>query len=162
MDTDTRLDLIETRNQLLDLISSYGQGFDNQDPDLLHSIWTEDATLTLGPWGTHAGVDQIMAAAEGFWAASPYMHHWTANPLLEIDLEAGTATAISALNCLCTYIETGTFHIGGNYRDCFVRQVDGRWLIAERVLDLAFYTPLPDWKPTQGSETDLVETGAGA
>ena len=102
-----------------------------------------------------------MGAAEQFWTASPYMHHWTANPMVEIDLANGTGSATSALNCLCTYIETGTAHIGGNYRDRFVR-TEGRWLISERILDLAFFTPLPEWKPTQGSEAEVVKAAAGA
>jgi hypothetical protein len=152
-----RLDALEARNELLDLISGYAQGFDHHDATLLRSIWTEDAVLVLGPWGRFEGVEEVMGAAAAFWSASPHMHHWMANPLLEVDLEAGTATASTSLDCYCTYLETGTFHIGGRYRDRFVRE-EGRWAIAERIFDLAFYTPLPDWKPEQGSEAESTET----
>ncbi len=154
MDTDTRLELLEARNALLDLISGYAQGFDNHDAELLRSIWHEDAVLDLGEiFGCHRGLDAIMAAADQFWTGAPHMHHWMANPLAEIDLEAGTATASTALDCLSTFAGAGTSHIGGRYRDKFVR-VDGRWVISERTLDVQFVTPMPEWKPAQGSEAE--------
>ena len=158
-DMAARLDRIEARNDLLDLISSYAQGFDHHDSELLRSIWTDDAVLVLGPWGRFEGIDAVMGAAEQFWTASPNMHHWMANPLLELDLEGGVATATTSLDCYCTYLKSGTFHIGGRYRDRFVR-TEGRWAIAERIFDLSFYTPLPDWKPEQGTEAEPAEAPA--
>jgi hypothetical protein len=160
MDTDTRLELLETRNALLDLISGYAQGFDNHDPQLLRSVFHEDGVLDLGElWGRHEGVEQIIAAADQFWIGAPNMHHWMANPLLEIDLDAGTATATTALDCLSTFVDTGTHHIGGNYRDTY-RRIDGRWWITERIFDLQFLTPMPDWKPADGSEASMAQAGA--
>ena len=159
MDLEDRIALLETRNQLLDLISSYGHGFDHKDRDLLRSIWTEDAVLDLGFFGRFEGIEAIMGAADQYDAAAPFMHHWMANPLLEIDLAGGSASAATELDCLCTYHEEGTSHIGGRYRDRFVRD-GGRWLIAERVMDIAFVTPLPDWKPAQGVEAEPVEARA--
>jgi hypothetical protein len=162
MDTETRLDLLESRKELLDLISAYAQGFDNHDPELLRSIWHEGAVLDLGPiFGCYSGLDEIMAAAEEFWIGAPHMHHWMANPLVEIDLAAGTATGSTALDCLSTFTAAGTSHIGGRYRDEFVR-VDGRWVISARTLDVRFVTPMPDWKPAQGSEAEPVEAHAEA
>jgi len=162
MDTDTRLELLETRNALLDLISGYAQAFDNHDAELLRSIWHKDAVLDLGEiFGWYRGLDEIMTAADQFWTGAPHMHHWMANPLVEIDLEAGTATASTALDCLSTFTDAGTSHIGGRYRDTFVR-VDGRWVISERTLDVQFVTPMPDWKPAEGSEAESVPVEAHA
>lgn len=151
MDTETRLELLEARNELHDLISRYAHGFDHQDAETLRSIWRQDAVLDLDFFGRFEGIDEIMGAADQYWTAAPFMHHWMANPLFSIDLEAGTATAATELDCLCTYTEDGTSHIGGRYRDSFLRE-DGRWLIAERNFDISFVTPMPDWKPSQGAE----------
>ncbi|MFT3864953.1 MAG: nuclear transport factor 2 family protein [Solirubrobacterales bacterium] len=159
MDQETRLDLLEARNDLLDLISRYAQGFDHQEAETLRSIWREDAVLDLGFFGRFVGIDEIMGAANQYWTAAPFMHHWMANPLLSIDIEAGTATAATELDCLCTYTGEGTSHIGGRYRDSFVRE-GGRWLIVERVFDIAFVTPMPDWKPAQGIEAEALEARA--
>jgi hypothetical protein len=156
MDIETRLELLETRNALQDLISGYAQGFDNHDPELLRSVFHSDGVLDLGEmWGRHEGIGQILAAADQFWIGAPNMHHWMANPLFEIDLEAGTATATTALDCLSTFVDTGTHHIGGNYRDDYKR-IDGRWWIMERIFDLQFMAPMPDWKPIAGTEATLA------
>lgn len=159
MGIETRLELLETRNQLLDLISSYAHGFDHQNPDLLRATFHADAVLDLDVFGRFEGIEAIVGAANMFWEAAPAMHHWMANPLFKIDLDAGTASASTSLDCLCTYVDTGTAHIGGGYDDTF-RRIDGRWWITQRDFDLQFVTPMPDWKPTQGSEAKL--TGAGA
>jgi hypothetical protein len=159
MNIEERLELLETRNALLDLISGYAQGFDNHDTDLLRNVFHENAVLDLDVFGTFEGIDGIVGAANMFWDAAPHMHHWMANPLIEIDLDAGKASASTSLDCLCTYVESGTSHIGGRYRDNFTR-IDGRWWIAERIFDLQFMTPMPEWKPTQGSEADLAGAGA--
>jgi len=147
--------MLETRNALIDLISGYAHGFDRHLPDLLREVFADDAVLDLAEFGTYRGIDEILGAAEQFWTAAPHMHHWMANPRLEIDLEAGTASGVTALDCLCTYVDSGTAHIGGRYVDRFARVAD-RWVIAERVFDLAFVTPMPEWKPAQGSEAPVA------
>lgn len=159
MDIETRLELLETRNALLDLISGYAQGFDHHDPALLREVFHEDALLDLDIFGRFQGIDAILGAADMFWTGAPHMHHWMANPLMEIDLESATATAVTSLDCLSTFIESGTSHIGGRYRDTF-RRVDGRWWMTERLFDLQFQTPMPDWKPAQGTEADTAGAAA--
>jgi hypothetical protein len=156
MDTVTRLELLETRNTLLDLISAYAQGFDNHDPELLRWAFHDDAVLDLGDlFGRYEGLDAILEAADQFWIGAPNMHHWMANPLIELDLDAGRATARTALNCLSTFVESGTSHIGGRYDDTFLR-IDGRWAISERTLIVQFVAPLADWKAAQGTEASAV------
>jgi hypothetical protein len=155
MEIADRLELLETRNALLDLISSYAQGFDDHRPELLRTTFHDDAVLELGLFGRYEGLDAILDAADQFWIGAPNMHHWMANPLLEIDLDAGRATATTALNCLSTFTESGTSHIGGRYDDVFLR-VDGRWAISERTLIVQFVAPLPDWAAAQGTEAVAV------
>ena len=151
-DLATRVELLETRNTLLDLISAYAQGFDNHDAGLLRSIWHEGAVLDLGGvFGRCEGIDGILTAADGMWKQTPFMHHWMANPLLEIDLEAGTATAASAVDAFTTDNSTGPTQIGGLYRDWFERR-DGRWAIVKRTFDLHYLTPIANWTPVHGSE----------
>ena len=71
MDYENRLDLLEARNDLLDLISAYAHGFDHQDATALRSIWREDAVLDLGFFG-HATAETtpdlcaLIASADTF------------------------------------------------------------------------------------------------
>jgi hypothetical protein len=159
MDIEARLELLECRNTLADLISGYAQGFDNHDVGLLKSVFHENAVLELDIFGRYEGIGEIVAAAEKFWVGAPNMHHWMANPLFAIDLDAGTASASTSLDCMSTFVETGPTHIGGRYDDVF-RRFDGRWWMCERVFELQFMAPMPDWKPTAGTEASVAGAAA--
>jgi SnoaL-like domain len=155
MNLSTRLELLEIRSALVDLISSAAQAFDNCDRELLRSTFHQDATVDLGElFGRHDGVAAILASAEEFWAAASSMHHWTANPLLEIDPAASRATGSTALDCVCTFADGGTYHCGGRYADTFAR-VDWRWTISRRRYEVQFMTPLPKWEVAQGTEAPV-------
>lgn len=155
MDLAIHLELLETRTSLLDLVASAAQAYDNRDRDLIRSTFHEQASVDLGEmFGRHDGLDAILASAEEFWAAASSMHHWTANGLLEIDLPSGRATGSTALDCVCTFVDAGTYHCGGRYADTFAR-VDGRWMISERRYEVQFMTALPKWEAAQGSEAPV-------
>jgi SnoaL-like protein len=145
----TRIDALESRIAIEALIYKYGHAFDGHDPEMLRSIWHDDATLSLGDFGDNEGIDAIMASADGNWKAMPHMHHWMANPLIAID--GDLATGLVAVDVLVTSIESGPTQISGLYRDTYERR-NGRWAIATRSLEMHFYTPLANWTPVAGSE----------
>ncbi len=53
----------------------------------------------------------------------PHMHHWMANPLIEIVEDSATATV--AANCLFHDIEQGPVQVSGLYHDRFARSEYG-------------------------------------
>jgi hypothetical protein len=149
-DIAARVDTLESRFALERLIAAYNQAVDNRDEALLRSIWHSDASLLLGDaFGNCTGIDAIIESAHKNWAQTPYMHHWMANPLIDID--GDHATGKVALDALITHSERGTVQISGLYHDRFERR-DGRWAFTERRLDLHYLTPLPHWKPVAGIE----------
>ena len=151
-DVAARLELLETRFTLLDLVASYSHGFDGHDLERLRSIWFEDSVLDLGAeFGRADGLAEIVEIAEGFWSQIPFMHHWMANTLLDIDLDDGSADGLSALDCHITRTTGEAAWLGGTYRDRFVRR-DGRRGLLERRFDLAYQTPVDSWAPELGSE----------
>jgi SnoaL-like domain len=148
---DSRLDAVESRFALERLIAEYAQAFDNHDEALLRSIWHEGALLSLGDaFGTFEGVEAIVESARQNWQKMPHMHHWMANPLIDID--GDSASGWAAVDCLCTHVEMGPVQISGLYHDRFERR-DGRWAFVERRFDLHFLTPLTNWTPVMGSES---------
>ncbi|MCE0764238.1 nuclear transport factor 2 family protein [Pseudonocardia kujensis] len=152
-DVDLRLDRLESTLAVHRLISQYAHAFDSQDLALLRSIWHDGAELRLGePFGDFAGIDGIVEAAHLLWSQSPRMHHWMSNVVVDLGTDGDDATAISALDCLVTNVELGPTQVGGVYRDRFERR-DGRWGLTERVFDLHYFTPIPNWTPAHGSET---------
>lgn len=145
-----RIDALESRFALERLIAAYNQAFDNRDEVLLRSIWHSDASLLLGnTFGNYTGIEAIIESAHKNWSQMPYMHHWMANPLIDID--GDQATGKVALDALVTHTEFGPVQISGLYHDRFERR-DGRWAFVERRFDLHYLTPLPNWKPVAGAE----------
>ena len=150
-DISLRLDVVESRFALERLIAGYAHAFDSHDEILLRSLWHDGARLSLGEaFGDYDGIDAIVESARQNWQRMPHMHHWMANPLVDIDGDKASGRA--AVDCLCLHIDMGPVQISGLYRDRFERR-DGRWAIVERIFDLHFLTPLANWKPVAGSET---------
>src|ERR1700744_5949477 len=122
---DSRLDAVESRFALERLIAEYAQAFDNHDETLLRSIWHEGASLSLGDaFGNFEGVEAIIGSARQNWQKMPHMHHWMANPLINIDGDAATGRA--SVDCLCTHAEMGPVQISGLSHARFERR-EGRW-----------------------------------
>jgi hypothetical protein len=153
MDIETlsaRLDALESRAAIDRLISAYSNAFDRIDARLLKDIWHLDASLDLPGFGTATGRDGILAMAENSWRQMPHMHHWMANPLIEIAGDSATGTV--AADCLFHDIDKGPVQVSGLYHDRFERRA-GKWAFVSRRFELHFLTPLNDWQPTAGVES---------
>lgn len=139
-----RLDLIESRFAIEDLIATYAKGFDRHDRELLFGIWHDDAVLDFGEaFGVHRGTEEIHAAAEGFWTMVPWMHHWQATPLIEID--GDRASAYVGLDCMVRHADDGPVRVGGYYEDEFERR-DGAWKFSRRMCDIQIWAPDPTFQ----------------
>jgi SnoaL-like domain len=150
-DFAARLDLLESRIAIERLSNEYAHGFDTADLEMVRGIWFEDSRLLMGePYGDYHGIEEILAGTQNFFEITPAMHHFMANPLIDID--GDKAHADYALDCFCTSGEMGPIHIGGFYRDDLERR-DGRWGIVTRVFELSFLTPISNWTPKFGSES---------
>ncbi|WP_296258856.1 MULTISPECIES: nuclear transport factor 2 family protein [unclassified Pseudomonas] len=144
-----RVDALESRAAIEALISGYANAFDRKDRGLLQDIWHEDAILDLPGFGSAASRDEILSMANNNWQKMPHMHHWMANPLIEIDGENATATV--AANCLFHDIELGPVQVSGLYYDRFSRR-SGQWRFLSRCFQLHYLTPLKNWVPVAGTE----------
>lgn len=144
-----RLDALESRVAIESLISAYANAFDRMDPQLLHSIWHAEATLELPGFGRAGSRDEILLMAGNSWRQMPHMHHWMANPLINIKGDSATATV--AANCLFHDIEKGPVQVSGLYHDRFTRH-NGQWCFLSRHFELHYLTPLQNWIPVAGSE----------
>ena len=153
-----RLDALESRVAIEILISTYANAFDRVDRTLLESIWHADSTLELPGFGSAQSRDDIMRMAERSWQQMPHMHHWMANPLIQISGHGATGTV--AAHCVFYDIEKGPVEVSGLYHDTFERR-SGKWAFKTRVFDLQFLTPLKDWIPIGGSERFSQEASSG-
>jgi hypothetical protein len=144
-----RLDRLESRLTIETLISAYANAFDRLNADLLRQIWHEDSTLDLPGFGAAGSRNEIISMAEQNWRQMPHMHHWMANPLIEIEGDSAVGTV--AANCLFHDVEKGPLQVSGLYHDRFERR-DGQWKFVSRRFELHYLTPLKEWVPIAGSE----------
>lgn len=103
------------------------------NPDALVELFTEDAVWDAGPLrGVHRGREAIRRFFAGVSAKIPYAAHLVTNPLIEVDLDAGSATGQWRMLMPCTMEgEDGplaAFQVA-EYDEVY-RRVGGAWLIA--------------------------------
>jgi ketosteroid isomerase-like protein len=76
-----RIDRLESRNAMRDLVTDYCRGFDQRDFDRFLAIWWEDCVWDIGPpFGSfegHAGIHK--AVKEILWPVWRESHHLTSN-----------------------------------------------------------------------------------
>ncbi|MEQ3549753.1 nuclear transport factor 2 family protein [Pseudonocardia nematodicida] len=135
---------IRARQEILDLISEYTISNDRAEWDRMDRIWADDAVLRVPGVGDgrYDGRDAIMsryrvraartlrsdsAGAEGKPDMTVSRHHLTSTRITMTD-----AARAEGVTYYVVVTDAGYDH-SGTYEDTFVL-VDGRWLIAERVI----------------------------
>ena len=107
-----RVDELESRAVIRDLVTNYCLGFDSRSWDTFISIWHVDAVWEIGPpFGTFSGHDEIKQAVYDilypFWRES---HHLTTNLRIEFS-DANHASGICNVDCMvasneCDIVQT--------------------------------------------------------
>ncbi|MCF8473996.1 MAG: nuclear transport factor 2 family protein [Emcibacter sp.] len=138
-----RVDELESRMALRDLVSDYCLGFDNQDWDRFISIWHEDAVWEVGPpFGTFVGHEGIRKAVYTIlYPAWRETHHLTTNLRLEFE-EPNRATGVCNVDCMGANPDNVVQMVGATYRDVFERR-NGHWKIAKRTVTMHYFNPIP-------------------
>ena len=96
-----RVDELESRAALRDLVSDYCLGFDNHDWDRFISIWHDDAIWEIGPpFGTFIGHEDIReAVVEVLYPVWRETHHLTSNLRLSFS-DADHAHGVCNVDCI--------------------------------------------------------------
>lgn len=138
-----RVDELESRSVLRDLVSDYCIGFDGFDWDRFIAIWHEDAVWEIGPpFGTfhgHAGIrSAVYDILYPFWRET---HHLTTNLRIEFQ-DADHATGSCDVDCMGASKENIVQMVGATYIDAFERR-NGVWKIAKRTVKMHYFNPMP-------------------
>lgn len=138
-----RIDELESRHALRDLVSDYCHGFDKRDFDRFLSIWWEDCVWDIGPpFGVFEGLEGIRRAVYDvlypFWRET---HHLSTNLRLSFTGQ-DRAEGVCDVDCMGADIEDNFLVVGATYNDCFERR-DGVWRIARRQVQMHYFNPLP-------------------
>jgi len=139
----SRIDELESRAALRDLVTDYCLGFDNHDWDRFIGIWHPDAVWEIGPpFGTfngHEGIHQ--AVFEILYPVWRETHHLTSNLRLEFN-DADHAHGVCNVDCMGATADDIVQMISATYTDDFERR-EGAWKIAKRHVVIHYFNPIP-------------------
>ena len=118
----------------------FHQAMTTKDIDLMVSLWAPNATMTVGPDATAAGVDEIRQ----FWlenlAFAPETTWVTDHPAYKMEITVNGDRGTLHFECHFVNYETGKVEaITGTDQD--VARIDGRWLITNMVGGTTELTP---------------------
>jgi gamma-hexachlorocyclohexane dehydrochlorinase len=138
-----RVDELESRAALRDLVSDYCLGFDRHEWDRFMSIWHPDAVWEIGPpFGTfthHAGIRK--AVEEVLYPVWRETHHLTSNLRLTFS-DTDHAHGICNVDCMGATKDNVVQMINATYTDDFARR-NGVWKIARRVVVIHYFNSIP-------------------
>jgi gamma-hexachlorocyclohexane dehydrochlorinase len=140
---ERRIDELESRAALRDLVTDYCRGFDTHNWEQFISIWHVDAVWEIGPpFGTFENHDGIRTAVfDVLYPAWRETHHLTSNLTVSFD-GANRAHGISDVDCMGATADDIVQMISATYTDDFERR-DGVWKIAKRHVVIHYFNPIP-------------------
>jgi hypothetical protein len=133
----TRLQRLEDREQILELLTAYGATLDRRDYAAFGALFTEDATYGSGPGATR-GRAAIQAQLERVMGSNPSNlpapnFHIFFNPSIRIDGDNATARSLGAYTAPDAASGSTRMVFFVTYDDELVRR-EGRWLFQRRVI----------------------------
>lgn len=141
-DLAARIDRIESRIAMHELVSDYSHGFDKHDWDRFLAIWWDDCVWEIGPpFGSfegHAGVTK--AVKEILWPAWLASSHFTTNLVIRFH-GIDRADGVCDVDCIGTTSDNQAQTVSATYTDLFERR-NGVWKIAHRHVKMHHFSPL--------------------
>lgn len=139
---EDRLDQLESRFAMLDLVSDYCLGFDKRDWDRFLGIWWNNCVWEIGPpFGNFEGHEGIRKAVkEILWPAWLQSTHFTTNLRVTFDGN-DAANGVCDVDCIGTTADNQAQTVAATYYDRFERR-EGVWKIARRKVTMHHFSPL--------------------
>jgi gamma-hexachlorocyclohexane dehydrochlorinase len=139
----SRVDELESRAALRDLVSDYCLGFDTRDWTRFISIWHPDAVWEIGPpFGTFNGHEGIRKAVyDVLYPVWRETHHLTSNLRVTFS-DPDHAHGVCNVDCMGATQDDAVQMISATYTDDFERR-DGSWKIARRSVVIHYFNPIP-------------------
>jgi uncharacterized protein (TIGR02246 family) len=144
----SRIDRVESRLDLRDLVSRYCKACDDRDLAAMADLFAPDGAVTTGDGSTrHEGRDAVIAMFAQSQTSMHMTNHWVHDHLLSFtspDEASGTAFAHVEANV------NGTAMIGAiRYHDDYAR-CDGKWRFSKRHIEMIYFCPAIDFPEVVG------------
>jgi uncharacterized protein (TIGR02246 family) len=135
---EERIQAIEDREAIRELVANYCRGVDGRNEELFMSVFHDDAKYNIGgAFGDADGRDEIKGMLHGLWSTFTEMHHWATNVVIELD--GDTARAWVNADVTGTDTKGNALMFAASYEDQLTR-VDGAWRFSVRDIDLHYMT----------------------
>lgn len=145
IDTETRIDRLESRFEIAELVGAYCTTCDARDMPGMAALFTDDVEFVSSDGGMNSkGVDDVIAMFNRVLGIRGPGYHWTHDHTVKFDadnpdLATGTVQA---------HAETTPNHVVSisalRYHDTY-RRDDGIWRFAKRSLTFFYYIPLAEF-----------------
>jgi uncharacterized protein (TIGR02246 family) len=155
-DLARRIDRLEARAAIGELVSAYAIACDEHDMPRLMSLFTDDATFDspsklMVAQGRQAIAELFVAL---FQIRGPAFH-WTHDRFVEFsDADANLATGLVLSHAETT--PNGVVSIAAMRYDDVYRRESGRWLFARRTINFLYYVPVNEFANALNSKARLA------
>jgi ketosteroid isomerase-like protein len=145
-----RLDRLESRAEIAEIVALYCKACDDRDVPLLRSLFTPDAVVrSKDGVMVSEGIDSVMEMYRGRFEVLGLSVHWTHDHILRFD-DADPDRATGEVFGHAESHRNGVSLVASlRYEDSY-RRVDGRWKFAERILAFAYYVPVTEYPEALG------------
>ena len=141
-----RLDRLESKEAIRDIVTAYAIACDEHDMDRLMSLFCKDACFDA-PNGSMVadGKEAIQTMFEQTFKIRGPAYHWTHDTTVNIDPEDPD----KAQGLVLSHAETtpnGVVSIAAmRYADDYRREPDGQWRFRKRVISFLYYVPATEY-----------------
>ena len=142
---ERRVDQLESRTQINDLVTRYGIACDEHDIPHLEMLFTHDAEFA-SPNGLMKakGRDEIIAMFCKVLAVRGPGYHWTHDHIIRFD-RGGEDKASGLLLSHAETTPNGTQSLAAMKYDDEYRIEDGTWRFAKRTISFLYYVPASEY-----------------
>jgi ketosteroid isomerase-like protein len=142
-DLESRVDELESRVRISELVARYCEGVDRRKPEVFASIWHDDAEYLIGSdRGNFKGLEDIRRFSEIVVEVWKETYHWTTNHVVTFR-DMDSADGISEAFAMCVKHDGGACFVAARYVDDYSRR-DGQWKLAKRSVERWFVSAPQD------------------
>jgi uncharacterized protein (TIGR02246 family) len=138
LSVEQRLDQIESRGAIREVMADYAYGCDNHDGDRFMRIFHDDGVWNVGGvFGDANGAEEIKKVLEEIWVSSPETHHWITDVTVRF---TGDNNAEGDAHTIC-YVknsEGDELFVSCDYDNAYERR-NGQWRMARCTLDVHWW-----------------------
>lgn len=156
---ESRLEWMETRAELTDLVTRYGKAIDERDIVGLADLFTEDGRLYSRDRALEAiGRRGILTVYKDVFDRLGPSFHWHHGHLMERDPTDSNRVTGELMAHSETFRKGEQYLAALRYTDEY-RRIDGEWKFADRELSFLYFASMADYQAILGRERRVLVYG---